>query len=461
MAKNYFNALKTLLSHGWAKILLILLVIGGGYLGYTKVFTQQAAATQYQTSKAEVGTLVVSITGSGKVATSNITDISTDLTGTVEEVYVKSGDFVNSGTKLARITLDANSQERQSEAYAAYLSAVNSEKQAVIGKASNQAALESARKSVLDAAQAVTTMENILATNGQNPTTKQAYTQNEIDSVRSSLTLARQNFAIAEQKYYATSITIQSSQASLHAAKIAYDNLSGNFITSQVSGTISNISLLAGDIISSSDMSSSSDSTSTSGTNSSSQKIATVKTGSKPVVTVNVSEIDIPKIKIGNKVTLIADAFPDKTFTGKVTDIDTTGSESSGVVTYPVTISSDIDNEQIYSNMTVTSNIITMTKPDILLVPTAAVQTSSDQPTVRILKNGRPETVNVITGESSDTQIEIVSGIKEGDEVVTGVSNATSGSTTGATQRTGTSVFGGANRFGGGGFGGTVRLQGR
>lgn len=132
---------------------------------------------------------------------------------------------------------------------------------------------------------------------------------------------------------------------------------------------------------------------------------------------VNISEIDSVKVKEGDKVTMTLDAFPDATFTGKVASINTNGVISSGVASYPAIISFDTGNDHIYPNMNVTAKIITSVKNDVILVPSAAIQTS----TVRIMKNGQPVSVTVAAGDSNDTQTEIVSGINEGDIVVTGM----------------------------------------
>jgi multidrug efflux pump subunit AcrA (membrane-fusion protein) len=147
------------------------------------------------------------------------------------------------------------------------------------------------------------------------------------------------------------------------------------------------------------------------------------------------------------------DAFPDKTFTGKVTDIDTTGTVSSGVVTYPVTITCDTEVNQLYANMTVTANIITFTKDNVLLIPVSAVQKGTESATVRVLKDGKLESVTVEIGDSSDSQIEITAGLTEGEQLVTGTTPTTTTRTTGTTSIFGNSGFGGAGR--------NVRIQTR
>jgi HlyD family secretion protein len=138
-------------------------------------------------------------------------------------------------------------------------------------------------------------------------------------------------------------------------------------------------------------------------------------------------------VKAGQKATVIFDAFPNKTFTGIVSSINTTGSVSSGVTTYPTTINLDTANPSIYANMSATASIIINSKDSILYVPTAAVQNQNGQGVVRVLKNGQVQDVTVETGISSDTDIEIVSGLNEGDEVVTAVTNPTTTSSSSTT----------------------------
>ena len=85
-----------------------------------------------------------------------------------------------------------------------------------------------------------------------------------------------------------------------------------------------------------------------------------------------------------------------------------------------------------------------------LLVPSGTITTTNGISTVRVMRNGTPEIVDVEVGASSDTQTEIISGINEGDEVVTGTSGGTATST-------GTTT----SPFGGGGFGGGAVRIGR
>jgi HlyD family secretion protein len=214
----------------------------------------------------------------------------------------------------------------------------------------------------------------------------------------------------------------------LYSASISLQNVSST-IYAPITGVITGLSLQEGSVIPAQAVSSS--------TQTLSQNVASITTSDFPIISVSLTEIDIPKVKAGDKATLTFDAFPDKTFTGRVFSINTTGSVSSGVTTYPTTIILDSANASIYANMSVTANIIIDTKDEALYVPSAAVQTQNSQQVVRELKDGVVQYIPVTTGISSDSYMEITSGLSEGEEIITSVVNS---STT--TSTTSTSPFG-------------------
>jgi multidrug efflux pump subunit AcrA (membrane-fusion protein) len=157
-----------------------------------------------------------------------------------------------------------------------------------------------------------------------------------------------------------------------------------------------------------------------------------------PIVTVNLSEIDVSKVELEQKTTITLDSIPDKTFTGEVIGVDRIGQTTSGVTQYPAIIQLDSSSDQILPNMTATANIIIGVKNNVLLVPSGAVVEQEGQPQVMVLKDSRQQSVLVETGLVSDTQTEIVSGVSEGNLVIIGTVSSDSDS-----QRGGTSPFSG------------------
>lgn len=423
-----------------------------GFIGF-KTVSGQTKEPQYQTAKVEKGTLVSSVTASGTVSAGNSGSITTSATGVVKEVYVANGETVTQGQPIAEITLDQSSKQKQAAAYATYLSAQNALNQSQQQQLSSDASMWTAQQAVISAQNDINYMNN----NTTNPQTQAAYTDLEKQNLASSLLQAQKAFTAAEVTYKQSGSAISAANAQVSASYLAYQQISST-ITAPYAGTISNLALTPGLAITSSSStsnssSSTSDSSSSSSNSSSSTSYGTIEMeGGQLQASVNLSEIDVTSVKPGQKVTLTLDAFPDKTFTGKVAAINTSGSVSSGVTTYPTTIIfDDTTVESIYPNMAVSAKIITDITSDALLVPSSAVQTSNGTSTIQVMKSGKPSTVTVEVGGANDTQTEITSGVEEGETIVTSTVSTSTGTGTGKSTSTSSSPFGGSGMGGGGG----------
>jgi HlyD family secretion protein len=148
--------------------------------------------------------------------------------------------------------------------------------------------------------------------------------------------------------------------------------------------------------------------------------------------------------------------------------VDSIGTTSQGVVNYNVTIALDTQDARVLPGMSVTTNIITQAVQDALLVPSAAVKTQNgtsfvqtiDNPTADELANiagfvapTAPRQIEVQVGASNDTTAQILSGVQEGDPIITRTITSTAAAAATATSRTSAgSILGG---------GGAVRAIGR
>lgn len=422
------NKVKSLVNNRKKIAALLILFVIGGFVIF-KTMGNKTSSVEYQTVQAEKATLIKSVTASGKISTGSVVNITTSISGIVSEIYVKNGDTVTAGQKIADITLDRDSLQKQTAAWASYLSAQNSLQSAKDKINSLQASAFKANQTFMNDA-----VFRNLATNDP------VYIQ------ENALWLQ------AEADYKNQAAVINQVQASLTSVWYSYQQTSPT-ITAPTAGTISNLTIATGIPVTALTSSSSNSSSSTS------QIIGTITLPSGSTqANVDLSEIDSPNVNSGQKATLTLDAFPSKTFTGKVLLIDTNGVVSSGVTTYPATINFDTTENNIYPNMAVTATIITKVKDNVLLVPSGAIQTSNGNSTVRVLKNGKPETVSVKVGDSSDTETEITSGLNEGDLVITNAINSTSTGSSGTQSTSPFSSFGGSRGFGGGG---AVRIEGR
>ncbi len=406
------------------KIVILLIVLTVTAFVVWRIYGAKNNQPQYQTAQAKKGTLVTTISASGNITSANNVSVTVQSSGVVKEVLVKNGQPVLVGQTLATLTLDQASQQKQAAAYASFLSAQNNLAVAQAKFNSLQSAEFKANQKLINDAVA----RSLIAT---DPT----YIQQNADWLQAEADYKNQQGAIA------------AAYASLSSAALTLSQVSST-ITAPSSGIVKGLTITPGAIVTVT--SSSFNSTSTS------QVLGSIYQTGPILSQVNLSEIDSVKVAEGQKVSMTLDAFPDLTFTGKVVSINTNGIISSGVITYPAVISFDLNNDKIYPNMAVTAQIITSVKNDVVLVPSAAVQTQNGQSTVRVLKKSQPSSINVEVGDSNDTQTVISSGINEGDIVVTGTTSPTRAGSTGAT-----SPFGAIRGFGGFGGGGGGRGGGR
>jgi len=404
---------------------LVILIIAGWFFG-TKILNQ--SQPQYQTVQASIGTLIVPVSAGGNISSANSASITTQASGIVNKVYVRDGDIVAAGQNIADITLDTASAQKQAAAWASYLSAQNSFKSA-------QAKINSLQSALFKANQAFITDRGV-----ENPTDDQKADPRYIEE--------NAEWLQAEADYKNHQGVINQSQASLNSSWLSYSQLSST-ITAPIAGRVTGLILIEGVPIGGGQTTTSSSTSSNNSTSSNSnQNVGSIVLENSSIqATVNLTEIDVISVKQDQKVTLTLDAMPDKTFTGRVASINTNGSVASGVTTYPTTITFDTGLDNIYPNMGVNANIITSVKNDVILVPSAAVQTTNGASTVRVLRNGQVIQIEVETGGSNDTQTEIISGIREGDEVVIG--SVSTGSTQGQSGTSPFSSFGGGQGFGG------------
>lgn len=138
-------------------------------------------------------------------------------------------------------------------------------------------------------------------------------------------------------------------------------------------------------------------------------------------VRVDVNEVDAPELATDLKATIIFDAIPDLSVTGRVSEIDREGTVTQGVVTFGVLIELDVQEAALKPGMSAVATIVTAVAQDSLLAPNAAVKTDDDGAEyVEVLDAGSdtPRGVGVTTGLRNATHTVIESGLAAGDEVV-------------------------------------------
>jgi multidrug efflux pump subunit AcrA (membrane-fusion protein) len=238
--------------------------------------------------------------------------------------------------------------------------------------------------------------------------------------INSDRTISEKTESLAKIRAGAKAIDIQSQELTIrqreNTLKDAEEKLSNYFIRAPFDSIVANINVKNGEPIS---------------TNAIVAKII----ARQQIAEISLNEIDIVQVEVGQKTILTFDAVPNVSITGEVVEIDTIGTVSQGVVSYIVKISFDTQDHRVKPAMSVTADIITNEKSDVLIVPNSAVKIQDDVAFVEIpegtipqaramnpqgtVLRASPRQQTVEIGIANDDFTEIISGLNEGDIVVT------------------------------------------
>ena len=189
------------------------------------------------------------------------------------------------------------------------------------------------------------------------------------------------------------------------------DNVDDYTITAPISGTVITKNAKVGDKISKN----------SSGTTT----MAVIYDLSTMTLEMSVDELDVSSIKVGQSVEITADAVEGETFTGTVTNVSLQSSYSNGVTNYPVTVTLD-DTGSLLPGMNVDAKIILDSSENALVIPASALMRGNRVYVKKSSGSGKSgssnvpdgfEVVQVTTGIINDDYVEILSGLSEGDEV--------------------------------------------
>ncbi len=272
---------------------------------------------------------------------------------------------------------------------------------AVSSMSSGISSIQTAKQNLVDA---ITNAQNSLDSAKLSATSQLNSAENQIKSSHSSWQSAKDQLEkltkpATEQAIASARSQVISAQAALEQAQNNYDN---TIITAPFDGQMAIMNVQVGDQVSGSTI------------------IGALITTQK-IATLSLNEVDASKIKVGDKVITTFDAVDGLSITGKVFQIDMLGTVSQGVVNYTVKVSFDTQDEQVKPNMSANCEIITTAKTDVVAVPNSAVKTdNSGNYYVQMLDaNGSPFNKTVQTGIANESITEIISGLNEGDKVVT------------------------------------------
>ena len=376
-----------------SKILIILLILGvGGYFVYDKFFNIKDEKVEFITKKAKRGSFSKKVDATGEIFATELIDVGAQVSGQIKKLYVKLGDQVKKGDMIASI--DSSTQQNSID---------NKEAQLAIYKAQ----LESA-KVALNIAKTQFDRENALFT--KNATSKQ-----EFES-------AKNTYSANSAKIKELEAQIKQTNIELSTAKI---NLGYTKITAPRDGTVVSVQVEEGQTVNA---------------NQTTPTIVNIADLSRVKMKMQIAEGDITKIKVGTPVEYSILSEPTKKFQTTVSSIDpglTTlsdgsyGSSSSSKSSYSSSSSSSsavyyyaqsiVDNKDgiLRIGMTTQNELLIANVEDAIIVPSIGIKKDENGTFVYVLKDGKPVKTVVKTGIKDNLDTQIISGINEGDEIIT------------------------------------------
>ncbi|MEM6835591.1 MAG: efflux RND transporter periplasmic adaptor subunit [Cyanobacteria bacterium P01_C01_bin.120] len=374
----------------------------------------QEAAVATLTQPVGVTDLTVRIEGTGSVVAKDTVNLSPKNTGRLAVLVGEQGDTVQAGDVLAQMEVGTLSDElarteaQLAQAEADYARVVAGNRSEEIRRA--EAEVTSAESRVVLTATQLTRYRE-LANRG-------AISQNELDQYVNEANTARANFEQAQAQLEEAASGSRSEDIDAAAAAVASATAQVASIQTQIDeatirapfdGVITQTYATVGAIVT--------PTTSASATASAtSSSILAIASGLE--IEIDVSEANIAQVEVGQSVEIVADAFPQEVFMGRVERIAPEAIIENNVTLFQVVVAPTTGLDQLKSGMTVDATFIGETVSDALMVPTVAIATESGQLGVHVVDDaGDPSFQPVTVGLTQDGRTHVLTGLETSDRV--------------------------------------------
>jgi len=335
--------------------------------------------------------LTSKVSANGKIDAQRKVDISANVMGQIVNLAVREGDVVKKGTFLLQI--DQKQLAASAKGAAASLQALFSDRDAARA----------------NAVEARNNFERAQKNFGQK-----IIPAAELDRARAAYDAAQANVTASEQR-------IEQARAGVAAAQ---DTLSKTTIRSPMDGIVTALPVEEGEVAVIGTM------------NNPGTKLLTIADMHVVEAVMDVDETDVPNVKVGYRATVTIDAYPNQTYSGIVTEVGSspiqrTAGGGTEAVNFEVKIQVENPPPTVRPGFSASADIITGTRPKAIGIPIQALVVREkpgaakaakpqDEEGVFVNTNGAVKFAKVTTGLSGESNIEIVEGLKEGQEIVTG-----------------------------------------
>src|SRR3989338_2650138 len=422
-----------------------------------KAMSGGSAAAQYAVTNAYRGNVIVSVSATGQVSASNEAEVKPKVSGDVIWVGIQNGDEVKRGQALVRLDdTDARKNVASSEISLeeAKLNFQRDSAQSPIDYQNKIKSLEDAKNSLsneyndalnaissafLDWPAIMTGIEDVLygddlgRNSGQwNVSVYKGMSESEKgkDTIAMFADIAERDYKESRAEY----------DSGFEIFKTITRNAPGADIENLLSKAADASNMIAQAVKSEKNL------------------LDTVVdiAGHEKIIEVSLNEIDAANVAVGQKAMISFDAVDRLTAAGEVEEIDSVGTVSQGVVTYSAKIGFSSDNDKIKPGMSASVSIITNMASDAIIVPSSAVKSQVDSyyvemfempqatsTTLQTLTSSVPVVRRTVeTGLSNDMETQIISGLEEGDEVITRMVDSSAAGTASAQKQQTTGIFG-------------------
>ncbi|MDY6950210.1 MAG: efflux RND transporter periplasmic adaptor subunit [Thermodesulfobacteriota bacterium] len=311
-------------------LLLALLAIVGLTIAVAWQRLGKSDSIHYQTQKVQRGNLTVTVTATGNLEPTNQVDVGSEVSGTIETVEVDYNDQVKVGQVLARLDTDKLSAQ----------------------VLKSKAALESARAKVLEAKATVEETRNELARLEQvrELSNNKVPSQHDLDAAEAALDRAQADEASAKSQVSEAQATLDFNETDLSKAVIR-SPINGIVLTRSVEPGQTVAASLQAPVL-----------------------FTLAENLTQMELHVDVDEADVGQVNEGQGASFTVDAYPDRTFPARITQVRYDSQTVDGVVTYETVLNVDNSDLSLRPGMTATADITVHKVENAILVPNAALR---------------------------------------------------------------------------------------
>ncbi len=417
----------------WILIIFVVVALIAGIIAKKKGLIGKADETKVATEKVTKRTIVEVVSANGKIAPEFEVKLSPDVSGEIIELYVKEGDLIKAGQLLAKIN-----PEIYLSNYDRTIAALNTSQ---ANLANSKAQLAQVKSQFINAKSSFDRNDKLHS--------QKTISDAEFESSKANYEVALAQVEAGEQSVKAAAFNVKNAEAGVKESK---ENLSKTSIYAPVAGTVSKLNIEKGERVAGA---------SQFGSGTEILRIANLLTME---VKVSVNENDIVRVALNDTALVEVDAYLNRKFKGIVTEISTSANTvgvSADQVTnfdvkirllldsYKDLIAADKPNDSPFRpGMSATVDIQTASRTNVLTLPIQAItsradttksvapkvekqgdQAENDQTTkkkaelaqeyVFLYDNGVAKMVKVKTGIQDNMYIQVLEGVKEGQEIIT------------------------------------------